>query len=162
VRWSGKPEENDMDRFGSVDEILDFAITREEKATEFYGQLARLAGSTEKQDMFKAFAKEEAAHKAKLQAIKRDKTLLAAAHAVPDLKIGDYLVADEAGPDMDYQHALILAMKREKASFRLYTDMAARTQDAALRSVLLALASEEANHKLKFEIEYDETVLKEG
>jgi rubrerythrin len=150
-----------MNRFSSVDEILDFAITREEKAMEFYGQLARLAGRPEKQDMFKAFAQEEATHKAKLLAIKKDKTLVPAARAVLDLKIADYLVADEAGPDMDYQHALILAMKREKASFRLYTDLAAKTQDAPLRSVLLALASEEANHKLKFEIEYDEMVLKE-
>ena len=63
---------------------------------------------------------------------------------------------------MDYQSALVLAMKREKAAFRLYTALAAKVDDEALRELFLRLAQEEAKHKLHFEIEYDEHVLTEN
>ena len=63
---------------------------------------------------------------------------------------------------MDYQDALILAMKREKAAFRLYTDLAAATDDADLKSTFEALAQEEARHKLKIEIEYDDRILQDN
>jgi rubrerythrin len=40
--------------------------------------------------------------------------------------------------------------------------LAASTDDEELRNTLLALAHEEANHKLRFEVEYDEYVLVEN
>jgi rubrerythrin len=81
---------------------------------------------------------------------------------VTDLKIGDYLVDVPAAPDMEYQDALILAMKKEKASFRLYTDLAVTTEDGNLQSLMQGLAQEEAKHKLRLEMEYDEFFLTEG
>jgi rubrerythrin len=50
-------------------------------------------------------------------------------------------------------------MKREKTAFKLYSDLAAIIQDANLRKVFLSLAQEEAKHKLRFELEYDEHIL---
>jgi rubrerythrin len=84
---------------------------------------------------------------------------LPAAGKVMDLKIADYVMDVEPSSDLDYQDALILAMKEEKAAFRLYSDLAAATDDEALRVTLLALAQEEAKHKLRFEIEYDDHIL---
>ena len=55
-----------------------------------------------------------------------------------------------------------VAMKKEKAAFRLYTDLAASTDDADLKATLLLLAQEEAKHKLRFELEYDEQILKDN
>jgi len=49
-----------------------------------------------------------------------------------------------------------------KASFRLYTDLAARSENADLVTLFEALAQEEAKHKLRFEVEYDEYVLREN
>jgi rubrerythrin len=63
---------------------------------------------------------------------------------------------------MNYQDALVLAMKKEKAAFRLYLDLANEVQSEDQKDLFLALAQEEAKHKLRFEIEYDEVVLKEG
>ena len=79
-----------------------------------------------------------------------------------DLKIGDYLVEQKPSASMDYQSALILAMKQEKAAFRLYTDLAASTDDDNVRDLFLGLAQEEAKHKLRFEVEYDEDFLREN
>jgi rubrerythrin len=70
----------------------------------------------------------------------------------------DYLVEPESDSDLGYQEALILAMKREKAAFRLYSDLAEQSTDPELKAILLSLAQEEAKHKLRFEIEYDDVV----
>ena len=148
-----------MKAFGSVDEILDFAIGKEEEAAQLYTSLAGRSKKSWMRQVFEEFAGEERGHKAKLQAIKEGKRLMPAAEKVMDLKIGDYVMDVEAGPDLDYQEALVLAMKEEKAAFRLYSDLAAATEDETLRATLLALAQEEARHKLRFEIEYDEEIL---
>ena len=79
---------------------------------------------------------------------------------VLDLKIGDYLVEEKPSATMDYQSALILAMKQEKAAFRLYSDLAASADDAEIRELFLGLAQEEAKHKLRFEVEYDDDYLR--
>ncbi|MFC1888493.1 ferritin family protein [Thermodesulfobacteriota bacterium] len=151
-----------MDVFGSVDEALDFAIGKEQEASDFYTDLAGKMEKPWMAELFRDFAKEEQGHKAKLTAIKGDKSLAPAAKKVADLKIGDYLIDVEPEPNMDYQDALIVAMKSEKAAFRLYTDLAASTEDTTLQGTFQSLAQEEAKHKLRLELEYDEFVLKEN
>jgi rubrerythrin len=148
-----------MKAFGSVDEILDFAIGKEEEAAQLYTRLGRQTGKSWMRQVFEEFANEERGHKAKLETVKQGKLLLPAAEKVMDLKIADYVMDVEPSSDLDYQDALVLAMKEEKAAFKLYTDLAAATDDGALRATLLALAQEEAKHKLRFEIEYDEHIL---
>ncbi len=146
----------------NVDEILDFAINREQEAHDFYAGLAEKAQGQAMKATFAQFAKEELGHKKKLEGIKAGKGLLPVATKVIDLKIGDYLVDVEPGAELDYQQTLILAMKREKAAFRLYTDLAAVAEDSELKATFLGLAQEEAKHKLRFEIEYDENILTEN
>lgn len=148
-----------MDKFGSVDGVLDFAISREEEAVQFYTDLAGKMEREWMQQAFTDFAEEEKGHKQKLLAVKEGKLLLSAKKKVMDLKIGDYLVEVTPGEVFDYQEALIVAMKREKASFRLYTDLAAATDENELRKTFQSLAQEEAKHKLRFELEYDEQFL---
>jgi rubrerythrin len=150
-----------MSDMKAVDEILDFAIAREEEAAQFYGDLAGKMAQPNVSAMFRDIAREEVGHKAKLLAIKRGQLLLPAAQKVMDLKIADYVVDVATSADLDYQQALILAMKREKVSFKLYMNLAATTDDEGLRATFQALAQEEARHKLRFEIEYDEHVLTE-
>ena len=151
-----------MSRWNSADEILDFAIENEEQAAKFYTGLAEKTDSPSMRAVFEGFAREEEQHKAKLLGVKQSGGMEPATEKVLDLKIGDYLVGVEPGPDLDYQQALILAMKKEKAAFRLYSDLAATTTDPDLRSLLLALAQEEAKHKLRFEVEYDDQILNEN
>ena len=151
-----------MSKFGSVDQILDFAIGEEEKAADFYTEMASKMDHAWMKEVFLGFAKEEMGHKARLLEVKAGKKLLAVKEKVMDLKIGDYLVDADLNAEMDYQQALIVAMKKEKAAFRLYNTLAETTDDANIRSVFLGLAQEEAKHKLRFEIEYDDRILREN
>ena len=148
------------ERWDSIDDILEFAMAREEESAELYAELAGWVEKPSVRELFEGFAREEQGHQAKLRAVKEGKRLLPPKEKVQDLRLGDYLVDDEPGKKLDYQDALILAMKKEKASFRLYSDLAERTEEGEVREVFLALSEEEARHKLRFEIEYDEHVLK--
>ncbi|MHC4560004.1 MAG: ferritin-like domain-containing protein [Planctomycetota bacterium] len=150
-----------MDKFDSFDNILDFAIEKEIEANQFYTDLASKMENPAMGEVFEAFAKEELGHKAKLEAIKQGKEIQAAAN-VTDLRIADYTVDVEPAPDMSYQDALILAMKKEKAAFRLYLALADQVEKADQKSLFLSLAQEEAKHKLRFEIEYDDVVLSQN
>jgi len=150
-----------MDSPDSLTAVLDFAIDKEIEANRFYVGLAKQMKTPAMRRVFEAFANEELGHKAKLEAIKQGQKLQAAAK-VTDLRIADYVVDVEPGPDMSYQDALILAMKKEKAAFRLYVDLADEVRDKDQKAIFLALAQEEAKHKLRFEIEYDDAVLKEN
>ncbi len=152
-------------KFGSAQEILEFAIQKEEESRSFY---LEWSGRMEKASMKKKlqdFANEELKHKEKLTAIKADKSQMKAlspGKKVMDLKISDYLVDVDPTADLDYQGALILAMKKEKKAFKLYNDLAEMTQNEDIRALFFGLAQEEAKHKLRLETEYDEYVLKEN
>ncbi|KPL11748.1 MAG: rubrerythrin [Bacteroides sp. SM23_62] len=151
-----------MQNFQSVDEILEFAIKDEQRAANLYIDLAKRSRSNEMRRTFLQFSQEELGHKKKLERIRTGGQIVVSDTKVQDLKIGDYLVeVSTSRDDLSYQEALIIAMKEEKAAFKLYSDLAARTDDAAAREVLLMLAQEEARHKLRFEIEYDDNILKE-
>lgn len=147
----------------NVAEILDFAIEREQEAHDFYQSLAGQVQRPAMPETLRQFAQEELGHRKKLEAVKGGKLLLRRTHPVPDLRLADYLV-DPPGAleNLDLQQILIVAMKREKASFRLYTDLAGAVEAPELRETFLALALEEAKHKLRFEIEYDEMMLEEN
>ena len=148
--------------FDSVDAVLDFAIGEEEKAAQFYTDLAGKMDREWMKQIFEEFAQEEVGHKQKLLGVKEGEHLLPAEQKVTDLKIGDYLIDVEPTPGMDYQEALIVAMKAEKAAFRLYSDLADTSDDENIQGTFQALAQEEAKHKLRFEIEYDDYALREN
>ncbi|RUT77689.1 ferritin-like domain-containing protein [Ancylomarina longa] len=152
-----------MKEFNSLDDILDFAINEEQMAADFYTDLAAKMKNQEMKDTFEQYALEEIGHRTKLEAIKNGKAYKIADSKIVDLKIADYLVeVDTEKTNISYQEALILAMKKEKSAFKLYNDLASATTDAASKKVFLMLAQEEAKHKLRFEIEYDNNILTEN
>jgi rubrerythrin len=151
-----------MKEFKDADAILLFAIEQEQKAVDFYTELAKEAQSEEMKKVFIEFAGEEIRHKQRLTRIREEGVFTMPKQVVADLKISDYVVDVKASGKLSYEEALILAMKREKAAFRLYTGLAERAPNDQLKEIFEALAMEESKHKLRFEVEYDEYVLREN
>lgn len=151
-----------MKDFNSIDEILDFAINNEQVAVDFYIKLAAKFDEKAMKETFEDFAKEEMGHKARLTSIKEKGLYDMPQEAVMDLKIADFLVRPESTENMSYEDALKLAMKREKAAYKLYLKLAERAPNAEMQKIFNGLAQEEAKHKLRFELEYDEFVLREN
>jgi len=146
-----------MGKSAKTEDILEFAIIRELEANKVFKEFARRMNNPAMRGLFEEFAQEELEHKAKLEL-----EIIKIGKVTTNLKISDYKVYGDIDKNMDYKDALILAMEKEKASFRLYVDLASSTQNKESREVLLSLAEEEAKHKLRFELEYDDLIKKEG
>lgn len=151
-----------MNEFKNINDILDFAVEREQDAVNFYNKLAASARNADMKATFEQFAQEEMGHKARLIKIKEEGIISLPKEAVQDLKIADYIVRDEERAELNYEQALVLAMKREKAAFRLYLKLSEKVQSSEYKNLFLTLAQEESRHKLRFELEYDEFVLREN
>ena len=151
-----------MKEFNTITEILDFAIGEEQSAVDFYLALADHSKSQQTKKIFREYAEEEMRHKANLLKIKESGNFLLPDEKIRDLKITEYLVDVKPSANMSYQDALILAMKKEKAAFRMYTALAEKAEDPSVKATFLTLAQEESKHKLRFEIEYDDFILKEN
>jgi rubrerythrin len=152
-----------MNKFNSVDEILDFAIKNEQDAVDFYTKLAESTTNKAVQKVFLHNAAEEKSHKVKLERVKEEGVFRSEfPDGVRDLKISDYVVPATPTKIDDYAEALRLAMHREKGAFKLYMSLSKQTDNSDLKKLFLRLADEEASHKLKFELEYDEFVYREN
>jgi len=151
-----------LGEFKSVDELLTYAIEKEVEAREFYLEWAGKLATPHLQEVFRSFAAEEDKHKEKLERVKSGSLFRPSTAEITDLRIVDYLVDLVPTPGIDYQEALIIAMKREKASFRLYNDLAQLTHDESLKATFFALAQEEAKHKLRLETEYEKDIYGEN
>lgn len=144
-------------------EIIQFAIDKEQEAVDLYGRMAAKTDRASGKILFQELADMERGHKAKLERLDKKYFESQKLKPIQDLKIADYLVDAELRPDSSYQDILLFAAKREKAAFDLYTDLArvyASTQD--VKKMFEVLAQEEASHKLKIEREYDENIFKEN
>ncbi len=146
-----------MGNVDSIEEILEYAISREVEAYYFCLALAGRVDTPRMRQVFEDMAAEELEHKAKLELemIKMGKTL--PARQMPSGRPeSDYIMSDSDAPlDMDYADMLLLGMEKEEAAFRIYVNLIPNVQDEESREVLLALAQEEVRHKLRFETEYD-------
>ncbi|MDT8303982.1 MAG: ferritin family protein [Sedimentisphaerales bacterium] len=133
---------------------MDFAINSEIVAQDFYMKLADFVEKPEMAEVLSDLALEELGHKVKLEAVKASEI------EIDEEEVGTFGIADNVEdviPDakMSYIELLVVGMKREEAARKLYTDLSKIVQKQELRDIFLKLAQEEANHKLRFEIEYD-------
>ncbi|MFA7123814.1 MAG: ferritin family protein [Candidatus Delongbacteria bacterium] len=142
--------------------IIDFAVDREKEAVEFYQELQTKTKFAEMKDTLKDLEMMERGHINTLETIRKQGAEKVEVKEVSDLKISDYMADIEPAPEMDYENILIVAMKREQKSKELYEDLAGRFKGEEIEKILLKIASEEAEHKLKFEKIYDQHVLREN
>ena len=150
--------------FGSIDEILEFAIEREKDAVTFYNDLSKLEKIASLKNTFKELAQEEAKHVKLLTGISKNQVVIDSYEVkeVTDLKVSDYLVTTEYVPGMLMEDILTLAMKREEAAVKLYKDLATKSDNQESTKLFVLLAQEEAEHKLAFEKMYDDCMQEQG
>jgi rubrerythrin len=148
--------------FKNVEEVLDFAVKSEENAYSFYTLWSKKLEDKSLVSVFQDLAAEELKHKEYILGVKKGKTLKPSKEKIIDLKISDYVMEIKASTDMDYQDALTVAMQREKEAFKLYTGLAAMSALEDMKNTFKALAQEEAKHKLRLEIMYDDYIYKEN
>jgi len=146
----------DFDTFGR---ILDFAISEEDKACDFYLRLAQRMKNPWTKKAFEALAREEFKQKERLLKIKRERRVAPTLEKVRDLKVTEYVTAEvHLREDMDAREALVIAIKAKQAAERFYLNLATKAIDRGAREAFLKLAQDEADHRRKLETEYDDRV----
>ncbi len=143
-------------------EVIDFAVEREKEAVQFYVDLQEVAKFAAQKVMLGELADMERGHIRVLESIRQQGGTEKAVASVPNLQISEYLVPAKPTAEMTYQDIIITAMKREEKSKALYENLASKIDDEELSAMLLRIAAEEAQHKLRFEKIYDEEILKDN
>ena len=143
-----------MGKVNSAGEVLDYAIAGELEAHDLYTMLSHSLQRPDIQGVLEDFAAEELRHKRRLEAVKAGRV------EISDEEVGRLGIAEQVKDvaphtNMTYAEILALAMKREEAAHRLYTNLASIAHTRELRRIFIELAREEAEHKLRFEVEYD-------
>ena len=150
--------------FSSVEDIIRFAIEKENEAVAFYRELATLETASGAKDTFEKFSKEEEKHAAMLDNFLKNKALVDEYQSkkVTDLKISDYLVDVAYDANMSYPDRLRLAMKREEKSLNMYKALSEQAKDNDQLKIFTILAQEEASHKNIIETIYDDYMAEQG
>jgi len=150
--------------FGSIGEILAYAIEKEKEAAAFYEEVSKQEPFVGAKEMFKEFAAEERKHQALLEDYEGNKDKLAEYKLewIPDMKRSDYMIDIVYEPGMHYTEILRLAMKREEMALKLYNQLQAQTENAGFIKLFKVLAQEEAKHKKFLETLYDDYMAEQG
>jgi len=143
----------------SFEDIIAFAIKKEEEAIDSYGSMAEKAISPGIRELLLELQEEEKNHKKLLQNIIAERIESLKIKEVMDLKISDYLVEEPPSPEMNFQDLLILAAKKEQRAVELYSDLGNKAEEEELKKLFEFLVMQEKSHKLKLEKEYDAHVL---
>ncbi len=143
-----------MKKLSTMNDVLDFAISGESKAAELYTKMAATANNPWVRKTLEGFAQEELQHGKKLKAVRAGRMALKR-EGVGDLGLAEKLDDVEPHPDMDYPELLVFAIKKENLSHGLYSRLASIFTEPELQETFLALAEQEAEHKRRFEMEYE-------
>ncbi|MCD4795636.1 MAG: ferritin family protein [Candidatus Cloacimonetes bacterium] len=146
----------------NINVIINFAIEREKEAVAFYQDLQSKASFKAQKEMLKEFEDMEKGHIVILENIRTKSFQKIEEKRVQDLHISDYIIEVEPSENMTFQNIIILAMKKEEAAKKLYTNLAKQFSGSESGKLFERLAAEEAEHKLKFEKIYDDEILKEN
>ncbi len=146
--------------FKTPNDILDYAISKEKEAKQFYLDISEEETLSGNRQVFQDFAKEEDKHVVMLEKLKAgviaDGIDNYAFKWIKDIKRGDLVLDIEYEKGMHYRDILMLAIKREEKALKLYNDLQVRVEDADHAKIFKILCQEEAKHKLALETMYDD------
>mgnify|MGYP001484251402 CR=1 FL=1 len=144
-------EAKPMDR-GTYQKILNDAIQGEIEAQQFYRTVADKVTDGHLRAMFQGFADEELKHRRILEGFKEKPDMAIHFARVPDFHLSESMAASASlSMEMKPADAIALAMKKEEAAMRHYTQLADACGDAAQQKVFRELAAMERGHKAKME-----------
>lgn len=149
-------------KFVTLDEVIKFAVEREDTAYKLYKRAAELSTSIASKKMFEELAAEEATHKDVFSKIDEEKAENHKLCKLPESSIAKYLADVPFRADLTYSEILAYALKTEENAYQLYKAAAGMTDDPKLQKVLLSFADVELGHRRRIEAIYEERVLTEG
>ena len=142
--------------FKSIHDILVFAISKEQASIQFYRDLASQMTNPTTQTLVTTLIRDEQNH---LEALHLEINKLGYTVKLqhndtePAFVWEERLEMDDQAREMNFIDALVLAIQKERAAFRLYTQILGSTQNEQFARILMELAEEEMRHVLQLERE---------
>ena len=135
-----------------INELIDFAITQEHAAYDFYKAAAEKVDNPGVKELFLELAQDENGHANLLEMYRDNKTI----GELFNTQVVDYKITEtQDEPDllitMKPADAIVIAMKREQAAAEMYRAMAKIATTEAIKDTLEKLANMEMGHKHKLE-----------
>ncbi|MFW6081081.1 MAG: ferritin-like domain-containing protein [Desulfosalsimonas sp.] len=150
----------------SMQDVVAFAIGREEKARDFYKKCAEYAEKKGIREFFREMEAEEEKHRKLLEELdlseEKPFAELMDSSRIQDLHLSDFMVDVKFSPEITYQEALAMAMKKEEKAHAFYNAWQSRCASEKSENLFSFLAEEELKHKRKIEEIYDSDILQEG
>jgi len=143
----------------TFEDIIEFAIKREEEAVKAYGDMADIAKTPGLKKLLLDLQEEEKNHRKLLQEVTKEKIESLEIEDVTDLKISDYLIEESPSADVNFQDVLILAAKKEQKAVELYSNLERKVKKKELKKLFEFLIQQEKSHKLRLEEEYEKHIL---
>jgi len=139
----------------SLDEVLDLAIAKEEEAAQGYRDLAAAAENDTIREMFMTFATEEEAHRDSLMQVRLGDLQIFAKSWPEESELLFVPQEGELNPDAKPPAVILAAIDAERRAFLLYKALAERSEDNGVKTLLDAIAREEAHHWNSLQKVYD-------
>ncbi len=148
--------------FGSIADIIAFAIQREIDAAAGYARIAALATTPGLRELADDLRRQEESHRRLLEGLTGEALRELGTSLVPDLHIVDTLADERPSADMSIQDMLVFAAKKEGHAIALYESLARLVEPSGHQRIFDFLAGQEREHKLKLEAEYERQILQEN
>lgn len=151
--------------FESLEEAFGFAVSKEAAAKDFYTDLAESSDDPATKAFFEELVADEERHKEMLEFEIMKLGKVVPTSPSPDdsqVRITEISVSKELPSDLSFPEAVLLAIKKENASFRLYVELHRFTEDAEISEMLMVLAEQELAHKFRLQQGFSELLKKMG
>lgn len=145
-----------------IKEIIDFALEREKESQEIYLDYSRKTQRMGFRQLLLSMVDMEKEHEDKLQELKerKDQSALFRGSESVKARLTDFIAQEEFSPDMDYGDFLVLIIKREEKTEKLYEELESLAAGTEVKELFSWLADEERKHKAWAQDRYDLEILK--
>jgi rubrerythrin len=148
--------------FGSLEEILDFAIARERQAQEIYMAFARATTRQSFSRLLATMADMEKEHERQLSELKGKRAWAPALSGAGGFSVEEPFKQIGFSPDMEYGDFLVLVIQKETEAERLYLRLETLASAAEARRLFRHLAGEEQKHRDWAQERYDSDVRRDN
>jgi rubrerythrin len=145
-------------QFESLNDVLTFAIRKEHDSRELYLMFRDMVKDPGAKALLEDLANQELGHQRLLENALKGGNVggIGGKKEIKDLRLGDYMVTEDIGPDSSPQEVMLFAIKKEQEAYNIYHMLLSNYEGTELEELFSRLIREEQQHKETLEREYEE------
>ena len=136
-----------FDDYAHLLELVGFAVRKEVEAADFYRSMATKIESPEVKDELGKLAAMEEGHRDRLERLNVAESATTSIPGLGQMKSADYETPGVPTAELGLRQLLEIAIGREIAAWKLYSDLANLVPESMMKQLLLNLAAEESKHR---------------